>query len=515
MNAVAPSMSRSRFADGSFQALLQDEKGILELLVAARGSTLKNKDKTKLRDLLLEYSAETSVDEREKLSSEINTILSAHAKDFASFAGGIPQVEKTSSQNTESAPRSVVALGGRRPEPKFGPTARAVSVPRNEVRKLTINEDSGKVKEPKKEEALSATGANAPGGTLAPHVENPQSRIDEIKRIVNSSVGNPINLIESHPTEGKQYMNALLSAMKKSSGSGQAGELDVAMEALEQAFAAVEQIISGAPATLKKPKAEKETPKTTVPAEIKPKAEVQASIANVAAPHKTEVKPIAAAQKPLRSNTPSVPARADILRSLPPLSKKPSEGLYHLPEDESQPVAKGSVGGHAVKADVVATPVISKVSEPIKTKLQPVSTEATLPEKMGTLKQKMADKEAAGAKPISGLDSEVVSEGLARLLSEWKLFKSSGFLGTGPSGKEHPLYKQLSNLPMASVIAGRFEGSTPEIKQGITDYMNGWRYEQGILHEMGETFEHYLRRVIFQILERQRQQKLTADSRKM
>ena len=128
---------------------------------------------------------------------------------------------------------------------------------------------------------------------------------------------------------------------------------------------------------------------------------------------------------------------------------------------------------------------------------------------MDTLKKTLAEKEAASAKPLSGLDSPEIGEGLARLLSEWKLFKSSGFLGTGPSGKEHPLYKQLGNLPMASVIAGRFEGSTPEIKQGITDYMNGWRYEQGILHEMGETFEHYLRRVIFQILERQRQQKLT------
>ncbi len=62
-------------------------------------------------------------------------------------------------------------------------------------------------------------------------------------------------------------------------------------------------------------------------------------------------------------------------------------------------------------------------------------------------------------------------------------------------------------MPMASVIAGRFEGVTPEIKRDLADYMTGWRYERGIVHEMGETFEHYLRRVVKEILERQRRAK--------
>ena len=71
---------------------------------------------------------------------------------------------------------------------------------------------------------------------------------------------------------------------------------------------------------------------------------------------------------------------------------------------------------------------------------------------------------------------------------------------------DHPLYKQLSGLPMAAVVSGRFEGVTPEIKRQLSDYMTGWRYEQGIMHEMGETFDHYLRRVIRQVLEKQRVQ---------
>ena len=57
---------------------------------------------------------------------------------------------------------------------------------------------------------------------------------------------------------------------------------------------------------------------------------------------------------------------------------------------------------------------------------------------------------------------------------------------------------------MAAVIAGRFEGATPVIKQSITDYMNGWRYEEGIVHEHTETFEHYLRRVIHHILNKKK-----------
>jgi hypothetical protein len=74
-----------------------------------------------------------------------------------------------------------------------------------------------------------------------------------------------------------------------------------------------------------------------------------------------------------------------------------------------------------------------------------------------------------------------VTAGLSQLLSEWSLFRTSGFFGTGPSGKDHALYQKISGLTMAAVIAGRFEGSTPLIKQSIADYMNGWRYEEGIL----------------------------------
>lgn len=97
-----------------------------------------------------------------------------------------------------------------------------------------------------------------------------------------------------------------------------------------------------------------------------------------------------------------------------------------------------------------------------------------------------------------------VTTGLRQLLSEWTLFKSSGLFGTGPSGIDHPLYKKLNTLPMQAVIAGRFEGSTTQIRQSISDYMNGWRYEEGVVFDYGESFEHYLRRVIRHILDKKK-----------
>ena len=106
--------------------------------------------------------------------------------------------------------------------------------------------------------------------------------------------------------------------------------------------------------------------------------------------------------------------------------------------------------------------------------------------------------------PPDPLYSPEIDEGLNQLLSEWSLFKKSGLFGTGPKGREHPLFKKVAGLQIPLLLAGRFEGATQEIKQSITDYMNGWRYEQGIMYTQGETFERYLRRVISHILDLQK-----------
>lgn len=105
------------------------------------------------------------------------------------------------------------------------------------------------------------------------------------------------------------------------------------------------------------------------------------------------------------------------------------------------------------------------------------------------------------------LFTKEVDAGLEQLLAEWNIFKKSGLFGTGPKGREHPLFKTLAKVTIPLILAGRYDGATQEIRQSVTDYMNGWRYEQGIIYEQDEAFEHYLRRVIRHIIDLQNRRK--------
>jgi len=115
-----------------------------------------------------------------------------------------------------------------------------------------------------------------------------------------------------------------------------------------------------------------------------------------------------------------------------------------------------------------------------------------------------ADSLKTASKSGDPLYTKEVDDGLNQLLTDWTLFKKSGLFGTGKKGYEHPLFQKIKDLQIPVLLAGRFPGATQEIKQSITDYMNGWRYEQGVIYEQGETFEHYLRRVIRHILDLQK-----------
>lgn len=93
------------------------------------------------------------------------------------------------------------------------------------------------------------------------------------------------------------------------------------------------------------------------------------------------------------------------------------------------------------------------------------------------------------------MDPEV-TKGLEQLLSEWEIFKSSGFLGFGAGGIEHPIYKKLAGLPMVEVVSGRWEDADPQIIDNIKEYLDGWKRELGIEVHLEESFETYLRRAI-------------------
>ena len=71
--------------------------------------------------------------------------------------------------------------------------------------------------------------------------------------------------------------------------------------------------------------------------------------------------------------------------------------------------------------------------------------------------------------------------------------------------KKGPWQKQALNLGLEHKV--KVQTFVLEIKQSVTDYMNGWRYEQGLTYQQGETFEHYLRRVIRHILDLQKGQR--------
>ncbi len=382
----------------------------------------------------------------------------------------------------------------------------------------------------------------------------PSERIAAIKREVNAMVGNPVNLIDVNNEVGREYMNALLDAMKKTIGATSAEETERAMARLERAFVAVKETLGHgevAPA----PVAEQISPATETPivkAEVSlPTAEpltepvaVPTSVSDapqgtesVAAPAPgIDATPVA---EPMQRRTLSVASldEADApqvtpFKSAMPVSEVAASPVPEPEEPKSEPVASGLQSVAAVMSETihapstdVSVPEVSPVA-PIESVVvhepsmdvadtQPKHEVITSVAKEKQLKELMearqaaeaASEEARAAKVANNpLMADDVNSGLGQLLAEWKLFKSSGIFGTGPSGVDHPLYKKISQLTMAALLAGRFEGSTPEIKRSIADYMNGWRYEEGIVHEQGETFETYLRRVIRHILDNQTKQ---------
>lgn len=324
--------------------------------------------------------------------------------------------------------------------------------------------------------------------TVSPTLGSPDlteknlNRIREIKALVNEKVGNPVNLVDIDNAVGREYMSALLDAMKKING-GSAGV--AAMDRLEAAYQAVTEVI-GRQVPVKPSRTPVAEPATMVPPIL-------------VTPPMTTTAP-AIDESPVSKNTADTTV-------VPPPPPHPSMKPVSVPASEESPAAISPT-----KAPAVAIPVIQA------TKPSPHEIASNTPNASTTV----APITKTAPRPLTPLDlpdptslenasikgdplfTREVDDGLNQLLSEWSLFKKSGLFGTGPKGMEHPLFKKISSLQIPLLLAGRFEGATQEIKQSITDYMNGWRYEQGIIYEQGETFEHYLRRVIKHIIDLQK-----------
>jgi len=350
-------------------------------------------------------------------------------------------------------------------------------------------------------------------------------RIRVIKTDINSKVGNPVHLVEKDQIVGRQYMNALLEAMKLLS-AGNETSLKTAMEALEGAYQKALQVLDATPMV-----ETQDTPVVSAPTQLEEQVAqpappvvpvVESTIVTPIAPEPPiAIAPVtpAASTAALAESVPESPVHV----SAPTIAPSPAPAISHniptmrdhseslspvsVPIQSSRRIAPiSSVSAvtplHAPNAVIDPAAVTASVVPPpapavrIPSPVSPVASAPALKSINDLPSPHQTDK--TGTNP---LHSEAVTAGLDQLLSEWVLFKKSGMFGTGPKGRQHPLFIQLANLPIPQILAGKFEGANPTIRQSITDYMNGWRYEQGIVYEKDETFELYLRRVIHHILE--------------
>ena len=303
-------------------------------------------------------------------------------------------------------------------------------------------------------------------------------RIREIKALVNERVGNPVNLVNINNAVGREYMSALLEAMKKvNNGSSTTS----AMARLEAAYVSVEKTLEAHDSGALEEEKQSSEPITSTP-EPTPEPEISS--------------------EPEPEHIPTTVSQS--------INETVSESELDTP---TEPVQEEVKGVEPISAWGPATDTVIRKKED-KTKPEPSAEEVKPSGKFSSLAQakekpqtldNLADPKSLETSSVAGdpLYTKEVDEGLQQLLSEWVIFKKSGFFGTGPKGREHPLYKKISELQIPLLLAGRFEGATQTIKQSITDYMNGWRYEQGIVYQQGENFDHYLRRVIRHILDLQ------------
>ncbi|MEX0917712.1 MAG: hypothetical protein WDZ93_00995 [Candidatus Paceibacterota bacterium] len=482
---------------------------LLRVLAAVRGAGIPDAERTAVRDAILAYA---QADESEKASARatLETVIAPH---HAALTGHV--TGNTSPLPVQKAQPQASVVGTPRPQPRFTPPTprpqtKQTPPPQPRQEPAAMVPPKEEVPRPAPMKPQSAAPQPPPRPKPAPPTPQPspeppppantshdaKTRIAEIKHAVNERVGNPVNLIEKDRAVGQEYMSALLDAIKRTSTPG--GGTDEAMKRLEKAYTVVISLLdSPAPVAEVKtpppqPMAAKPDP---VPEPVPPAPKPQSSI-----PIKPEAKPFAdiARRAAAAIQHPAPVQQTDQKeKQQTPVAAPPSEPTVEPKAADAKPEDKPTVSIAAMRAKA------KSVREEPTAPETPVETKPK--DKAAVSIAAMRGKTTPKADGGDGLNTPEVNAGLEQLLSEWTLFKSSGLFGTGPKGFEHPLYKKLAGLPMAAVIAGRFEGSKPEIKQNIADYMNGWRYEQGIVHRMDEQFEHYLRRVIRHILAKQPQ----------
>ena len=519
---------------------LHTQQGVANLLKQLRTSNIPVQTKTTIRELVLKYAQSGgNVGVRE----ELEAMLSSLALVSGSSGAGKAMVTSpasvkndTTSAPVKATPKSVKHFGfsGARPVPSFKiqKAAEVVSTPKTTP---TIKEapEVAIQTEATSPAPVSFTQVNSvPGSTIKEKIDptpspvaqetssgvekNNLNRILEIKREVITLVGNPVNLVDIDNAVGKQYMTSLLEAMKKTNG-GTKEEAAEAMANLENAFIAVKGVTERTlkpnfePSLIQEPNIQtlEETSVQNSAPEIKPPV----------APTeiKTDSEPDVSSTVDDLTNTskPIVPqgVTENLAQDEEGWKQAATEQVSELVETNinySEQTDSRQLGG--VPLQDIPTYGFSRpprsIVVPPKPKLSVSNNENKMapppPPPAHTMKDSFPE-DAAKAVMVHGetgddLMTPDITVGLTQLLSEWNIFKGSGLFGMGPGGIDHPLYVSIKDNSMLSIMNGTFTGATNEVQQSINDYVNGWRYEQSIVPQHSETFEHFLRRVVRKVL---------------
>src|SRR3989344_3382850 len=364
MNPSAPLIADDIFAT---------EEKLLGALVSVRNSALKIEEKAAIRDLILDYAGTTDEARRLKLKNEITIKLAPAVPEPKPVpVSAAPVTSRDDSTNK-------VTLSGRvRPVPVFTSTSTATKAPEQKQ-----PEPQREVAPPISNESHKSTPVDT---AKAPEIPPPQTkppevvvkaepvsspntsakdRINEIKHDINQRVGNPVNLISTDEVIGREYMSALLNAMKSaSSGDGSAKE---ALAHLEDVYKKVNDLL--AKGSLPK----KETPKPPIPE--------QPAVKEVPRPVTPPQKP---ADKPETRNS-------ALLTSLIQKDKQASAIVAKLQSvsPATNPIHKTEHQKLTVKTAELKKP--ADTTNPHK--LSPVSTITALPEQIETLRKKSVDQE--------------------------------------------------------------------------------------------------------------------------
>ena len=565
--AVGSSTSSSAASAAAFD--LGTQAGVTELLRQVRSSSLPADTKTTIRELVLRFAQDASNEAvREELESIISTLPLIAGAPITMPAPGTQDEAQQKAKETAPAPapepqaaEKQGGLGGRRvpifsvskqeassPVPAPQPAPAPAPAPEPTPAPAPVAEpapapEPAPAAEPAPAPAPQPAPAPAPAPQPAPAAEaspNHLERVQEIKKEVIALVGNPVNLVAADNAVGKQYMTALLEAMKKING-GTRAEVATAMQNLETAFVAVKGLaeqgmVPPAPAAAPVPAPVAEPAPTPEP--VTPAPQPAPAPAPTPAPEPAPAPAPTPAPAPEPQPQPAPAPEGGTPPPPPPPppglkenlagdeSKWAKEAATHEPPEDTgakQTSDSPTLGGSPLQdipaygyskpsrtvfappkeKETAAPPAPPTAPEPVaKEEPKPAKKESQLDSNATIAPQKeMSEdaKEAAGH--IGGaLMTPDITAGLSQLLAEWKIFKGSGLFGMGPGGMDHPLYQKIKDESMLSITNGTFDGSTAEIQQSIGDYINGWRYEQGIVPQHSESFDHFLRRVVRKVL---------------